>query len=58
MGRLISYDNVVEEKISAILKEKTQHFGLIIGQVCLIYDKSDLFVIWPIKIKDDCFYKI
>lgn len=35
MGRLISYDYVVEEKINAILKNKTLHCGLIIGQVCL-----------------------
>lgn len=33
MGRLISFDYVVEEKINTIFKEKNAQCGLIIGQV-------------------------
>lgn len=51
MGRLVSYDSVVEEKINSIFKEKNIHCGLIVGQCS---DQKDIAIrLCPTPDNDD-----
>lgn len=52
MGRLISYDHVVEQKINTIFKEKSVHCGLIIGQCTEQKDIAIRFCATPTKDDD------